>query len=103
MRFAFTTLRARLIASSALAMIVLLVVCSEFLRAFSHQAVVVEQIKAQQITRLERLGRLLVALSENQSQLAELLTGAIERKFDEEAVFDRGRRAVDTVRALDKQ
>jgi diguanylate cyclase (GGDEF)-like protein len=103
MRFAFDTLRARLIGSSALAMIVLLVVCSEFLRAFSHQAEVVEQIKEQQITRLQRVGRLLVALSDNQVQLSDLLASAIERKLDEEAVFDRGRKAIDTVRALDKQ
>lgn len=101
--FGFSTLRARLIGSSALAVVVLLVVCIQFLRAFSHQEAVVQDIKQDQITRLERIGHLMLSLSENQVQLSDLLAGAIERRFDEEAVFERGRLAIDTVRAIVKQ
>lgn len=103
MTFGFSTLRARLIGSSALAVVVLLVVCIQFLRAFSHQEAVVQDIKQDQITRLERIGHLMLSLSENQVQLSDLLAGAIERRFDEEAVFERGRLAIDTVRAIVKQ
>lgn len=103
MTFGFSTLRARLIGSSALAVVVLLVVCIQFLRAFSHQEAVVQDIKQDQITRLEKIGHLMLSLSENQVQLSDLLAGAIERRFDEEAVFERGRLAIDTVRAIVKQ
>jgi diguanylate cyclase (GGDEF)-like protein len=96
-------LRARLIGSSALAVIVLLAVCISFLRAFSHQEAVVQQIKQEQITLLESVGQLMLRLSENQAQLSELLAAAIERKLDEEAVFERGRQAIDTIRAIVKQ
>lgn len=103
MSLGFSTLRARLIGSSALAVIVLLVVCIEFLRAFSHQEAVVHEIKQNQIRRLEKIGRLMLSLSENQVQLSDLLAGAIERKFDEEVVFERGRLMIDAVRAIVKQ
>jgi len=103
MSFKFNTLRARLVGSSALAVIVLLAVCIEFLRAFTHQEAVVREIKQLQIMRLENVGRLMLRLSENQSQLSDLLAGAVERKFDEEAVFERGRQGIDTVRAIAKQ
>ena len=103
MSFKLNTLRARLIGSSALAVFVLLAVCIEFLRAFSQQEAVVQQIKQQQITRLENVGHLMLRLSANQAQISELLAGAVERKFDEEAVFERGRQAIDAVRAIAKQ
>ncbi|WP_247384807.1 MULTISPECIES: hypothetical protein [unclassified Bradyrhizobium] len=103
MSIGFSTLRARLIGSSALAVTVLLAVCTEFLRAFSHQELVIQEIKQEQITRLEKVGRLMLSLSENQVQLSDLLAGAIERRFDEEAVFERGRFAIDTARAIVKQ
>jgi len=102
-RLGFSTLRARLIGSSALAVVVLLIVCLQFLRVFSHQEAVVNEIKRKQITRLESIGRLMLSLSENQVQLSDLLAGAIERRFDEEAVFERGRLAIDTVRTIAAQ
>ena len=101
MSFRFGTLRARLIGSSALAFFVLLAVCIQFWSAFRQQEAVVRQIEQEQIARLESLGRLMLLLSENQVQLSELLTGAIEHKLDEEAVFERGRQAIDTIRAID--
>jgi diguanylate cyclase (GGDEF)-like protein len=103
MSFRLNTLRARLICSSGLAVLVLLVVCLEFLRAFSHQEAVIEQIKQHQIVRLEKVGQLMLELSANQALLSDLLAGAIERKFDEEVVFERGRRAIDTIRAIVKK
>src|SRR5579883_177307 len=95
-----TTLRGRLIGSSALAIVVLLVVCFQFLRAFAHQEAVIVRIKEQQITRLEKVGRLMLQLSNNQSQLAALLSDAVEGKVDEAAVFIRGRSAIDAVRSV---
>jgi diguanylate cyclase (GGDEF)-like protein len=102
MSFRFNTLRARLICSSGLAVVILLVVCIEFLRAFSHQEAVIQQIKHHQIVRLEKVGQILLGLSENQVRLSDLLAGAIDHKFDEEAVFERGRGAIDTIRAIVK-
>src|SRR3569832_1846295 len=101
MSFRFGTLRARLIGSSALAFFVLLAVCIQFWSAFRQQEAVVRQIEQEQIARLESLGRLMLLLSENQVQLSDLLTGAIEHKLDEEAVFERGRQANKTIRAID--
>jgi diguanylate cyclase (GGDEF)-like protein/PAS domain S-box-containing protein len=97
------SLRARLICSSAFALVLLLAVCIGFLHALTRQEFTVGEITRHEMLRSERIGTLLLRLSETQRMLLEALAAASEAELDEEALFEPGRRAIDSVRAISKQ
>lgn len=85
-------------ASSAFAIVVLVIVCVAFLHTLTQQEEVMREIEARDVGRTEMVGALLREVSENQRMLSETLTAAAARELQEEGVFDRGRRAIDFVR-----
>jgi diguanylate cyclase (GGDEF)-like protein/PAS domain S-box-containing protein len=103
MRLKQISLGARLVGSTGFAIIVLLAVCIGFFRAFTQQAGVVREIEYRDMARSDRIGLLVVQLSQNQRMLSETLAAAVDRKLDEEQIFEAGRRAIDSVRSISKQ
>src|ERR1044072_7475351 len=97
------SLRARLIGGPCVAVVLLLGVCVGFMYAFSQQEAVLRAIKDREIGRSEKLGAILARLSDSQRQLSETLAAAIDKKVDEEGIFDRGRKVIDSVRAMSKE
>jgi PAS domain S-box-containing protein len=103
MRLKQISLGARLVGSTAFAIIVLFAVCVGFFRAFTQQAVVVREIEYRDMARSDRIGLLVVQLSQNQRMLSETLAAAVDRKLDEEQIFEAGRKAIDSVRSISTQ
>lgn len=97
------SLRARLIGGPAFAVVVSIAVGLGYMSAFSRQEQVVQEILQRDIARSEQAGLVLVRLSANHRLLSEILTAAVDKKIDEEAIFERGRKIIDALPLISKQ
>ncbi|WP_158046232.1 methyl-accepting chemotaxis protein [Skermanella pratensis] len=98
MRFAPLTLRARLMGLPAIALVVLVVLAGGAIYMSHTEGEAIAGIKTREIARNEAVTRFLADLSRTQRMLSEILgTG---EGADAERIFEQGRAAMDTVRAL---
>jgi len=98
-RLAKLTLRARLLGTPIVALLLFALLGAGFLRVVLTEQKSIASIESEQLARNELVTHFLADLSRNQRTLTELLS-TVGGQVDEEQIYERGRQALDDVRSL---
>jgi methyl-accepting chemotaxis protein len=96
------SLRSRLAVGALVAVVLSIAICLGYMNALQGQERVVQDIRDQELARSGKAGTLLVRVSENHRSLSDALAASVARKLDEEAVYERGRIIIESIRQISR-